>query len=74
MGVEEFHDTVEVLVVVEMDGESAFAAAGTFDFDIGLEGLAQLGLGGAVGGGEFGFGGDGGLGSERCSFLSTLSS
>ena len=62
MRVEQFHDSVEILIVVEVDGEGSFASAGTFDFDIGLKGLPQLRLCGAVGGGQFGFGREGGLG------------
>ena len=39
-----------------MDGEGSFATAGAFDFDIGLEGLTQLRLGGTVSGRQLGLG------------------
>ncbi len=59
MRVEQFHYSVKILIVVEMDGEGSFATAGAFDFDIGLEGLTQLRLSGTVGGRQLRFGRDG---------------
>ena len=56
MRIKQFHDSVEVLVVVEVNGERAFATTGTLDFNVGLQGLAQLRLGSAVGVGQLGFG------------------
>lgn len=42
MRVEQFHDSVKILIVVEMDGEGSLATTRTFDFDIGLKRLAKL--------------------------------